>query len=157
MAIQGPVARTLGRSDPGVERTRAVTGLLAVVAGDVAIAVAAILGIVYVARGSAPAAQIAAILSSGFTAIGTMTTAYFGIKSISNTAANLAGPPTGSPAGGNHGQPMPSAGNQGQTTPGAGDQGPPAQGSGGQGEAGPATGDRGQPSPSPASPTGTNG
>jgi hypothetical protein len=77
-----------------------VTGLLAVVAGDVAIALAAILGIVYVARGSgtsSPSAQIAAILSSAFTAIGTMTTAYFGIKSMSNTANNLAGPPTGNP------------------------------------------------------------
>ena len=98
MAIQGPVSRASGRSDPGVERTRARTGLLAVVAGDVAIAIAAILGIVYTARGTAPGAQIAAILSSGFTAIGTMTTAYFGIKSMSNTAASLAGPPTGSPA-----------------------------------------------------------
>lgn len=94
MAIDGPTALA-GRSDPGVERTRAMTGLIAVVAGDVTIAVAAILGIVYASRSSAEAAEIAAILSSGFTAIGTMTTAYFGIKSISNTAANLAGPPTG--------------------------------------------------------------
>jgi hypothetical protein len=86
-------------SDPGVENTRAVTGLIAVVAGDVAIALAAILGIVYVSRGSGTSpgtSQVAAILSSAFTAIGTMTTAYFGIKSISNTAKNLAGPPTGS-------------------------------------------------------------
>jgi hypothetical protein len=98
MAIQGPAARTSGSSDPSVERYRAITGLLAVVAGDVAIAVAAILGIVYAARGSAATAQIAAILSSGFTAVGTMTTAYFGIKSMSNTAKNLAGPPTGNPA-----------------------------------------------------------
>jgi hypothetical protein len=102
MAIEGPASRTSttsGTSDPGVERIRAVTGLLAVIAGDVAIAVAAILGIVYTSRGSAPSAQIAAILSGGFTAIGTMTTAYFGIKSISNTAASLAGPPTGHPKG----------------------------------------------------------
>lgn len=65
-----------------------------------AIAVAAVLGVIYTSRGSAPTAQIAAILSGGFTAIGTMTTAYFGIKSISNTAASLAGPPTGRPTGG---------------------------------------------------------
>lgn len=34
--------------------------------------------------------QIVAILSGGFTAIGTMTTAYFGIKSISNATSNIA-------------------------------------------------------------------
>ena len=92
-------ARAGGTSDPGVERTRALTGLIAVVAGDVAIAVAAILGIVFATRGSVASSalpQVVAILSSGFTAIGTMTTAYFGIKSMSNTANNLAGPPTGS-------------------------------------------------------------
>ena len=37
MAIQLPAARAAGTSDPSVERTRAPTGLLAVVAGDVAI------------------------------------------------------------------------------------------------------------------------
>jgi hypothetical protein len=120
MAIQGPATRASGRSDPGVERTRARTGLLAVVAGDVAIAVAAVLGIVYTARGSAPAAQIAAILSSGFTAIGTMTTAYFGIKSMSNTAANLAGPPTGSSANVPATPPVVSPGPAASPAPGAG-------------------------------------
>jgi TRAP-type C4-dicarboxylate transport system permease small subunit len=87
-----------GTSDPSVEKTRAVTGLIAVVAGDVAIAIAAILGIIYAAResgASSTTTQIVAILSGGFTAIGTMTTAYFGIKSMANTANNLAGPPTG--------------------------------------------------------------
>jgi hypothetical protein len=95
-------ARAGGTSDPGVERTRAITGLAAVVAGDVAIALAAILGIVFATRGSIASSalpQVVAILSSGFTAIGTMTTAYFGIKSMSNTANNLAGPPTGSGSG----------------------------------------------------------
>jgi hypothetical protein len=95
-------ARASGTSDPGVERTRAITGLAAVVAGDVAIAVAAILGIVFATRGSVASSalpQVVAILSSGFTAIGTMTTAYFGIKSISNTASSLAGPPTGTASG----------------------------------------------------------
>ncbi|HEX6450253.1 MAG TPA: hypothetical protein VF060_12410 [Trebonia sp.] len=68
-----------------------MTGLLAVVAGDFAIAIAAVLGIIYVSRGSSAAStQIAAILSGGFTAIGTMTTAYFGIKSIANAASNIA-------------------------------------------------------------------
>jgi len=89
-----------GTSDPGVEKIRAWTGLAAVVAGDVAIALAAILGITHFASSGTGSSQvlpqIVAILSSAFTAIGTMTTAYFGIKSISNTAKNVAGPPTGS-------------------------------------------------------------
>jgi len=99
-----PAASSGGTSDPRVEKVRAWTGLYAVIAGDVAIAVAAILGITHFATG-APAntqilPQVVAILSSAFTAIGTMTTAYFGIKSMANTANNLAGPPTGTAAPG---------------------------------------------------------
>lgn len=90
----GAAAR--GASDAGVEKTRAWTGLIAVVVGDVAIALAAILGIVHFATSgtvSSPVLpQVVAILSSAFTAIGTMTTAYFGIKSISNTAKSVAAP-----------------------------------------------------------------
>ena len=86
-----------GTSDTGVEKVRAWAGLIAVVAGDLAIALAAILGIThFTSSGSSQAVpQIVAILSGAFTAISTMTTAYFGIKAISNTAKNLAGPPTG--------------------------------------------------------------
>jgi hypothetical protein len=97
-----PTASAGGTSDRGVERVRAWTGLFAVVAGDVAIALAAILGITHFATGgtvnSQILPQIVAILSSAFTAIGTMTTAYFGIKSMANTANNIAGPPTGTAA-----------------------------------------------------------
>jgi hypothetical protein len=99
MTSPEPPAQAPGSSEHSVEKTRAWTGLAAVVAGDVAIALAAILGIVYASKGaSAATAQIVAILSSGFTAIGTMTTAYFGIKSMSNTASSLA-KSTGRPAG----------------------------------------------------------
>jgi hypothetical protein len=91
-----------GTSDARVERVRAWTGLMAVVAGDVAIALAAILGITHFAASGTSSSQIlpqiVAILSSAFTAIGTMTTAYFGIKSMANTANNVAGPPTGTAA-----------------------------------------------------------
>jgi hypothetical protein len=93
-AESAAATRARGAPDDGVEKTRAWTGLIAVVVGDVTIALAAILGIVHFAAsgtGSSPdLAQIVAILSSAFTAIGTMTTAYFGIKSISNTAKNVA-------------------------------------------------------------------
>ena len=95
-----PAASSGGTSDPGVERVRAWTGLAAVIAGDTAIALAAILGIIHFANSGTGNSQIlpqvVAILSSAFTAIGTMTTAYFGIKSMANTANNIAGPPTGS-------------------------------------------------------------
>jgi len=89
-----------GAVSDSVDRTRSITGLLAVVGGDVAIAVAAILGILHFPPSGSQSSQFVAILSSAFTAIGTMTTAYFGIKSMSNTAQAL-GTPT--PPGGQNG------------------------------------------------------
>jgi hypothetical protein len=72
-------------TENAVQRTRAFTGLWVVVAGDVAIASAAIYGVIR--SGTAQnATQIVAILTSAFTAVGTMTTAYFGIRAASNTA-----------------------------------------------------------------------
>ena len=59
-------------------------------AGDVAIVLAAVWGVVKTS-GSANGSPIVAILTSAFTAIGTMTTAYFGIKSMSNTALGYSG------------------------------------------------------------------
>lgn len=82
-----------GDSASRVEQVRAWAGLMAVVAGDTAIAVAAILAVAHFAASGTPSQilpQVVAILSSAFTAIGTMTTAYFGIKAMSNTAKNLA-------------------------------------------------------------------
>ena len=62
-----------GTSASGVEKTRAWTGLCAVIAGDVAIALAAILGITHFAATSTANSQIlpqiVAILSSAFTAM----------------------------------------------------------------------------------------
>lgn len=80
---QGSVA--LG-TEAAVERTRAWTGLLAVVTGDVLIAGAAIAGVVAVQGANTSSEAIVSVLSSGFTAIGTLTTAYFGIKASANTA-----------------------------------------------------------------------
>lgn len=75
-------------SEEQVDRTRAWTGLLVVVGGDVAIAVAAVVALIKFAGSSANSnnAVIASILSSAFAAIGTMTTAYFGIRESANTA-----------------------------------------------------------------------
>lgn len=91
-AGSGSATKAGSDSASGVEKVRAWAGLIAVVAGDTAIAIAAILGITHFAAGANSASQIVAILSGAFTAIGTMTTAYFGIKAISNTAKNLAPP-----------------------------------------------------------------
>ena len=77
-------------SDNTVQRTRAWTGLWVVVAGDVAIAAAAVIGIWKTAGSTNSNSPMIAILASAFTAIGTMTTAYFGIKTASNTAQSFA-------------------------------------------------------------------
>jgi hypothetical protein len=88
------------RTDNDVQNTRAWTGLAVVVAGDVVIALAAIIAVVLISRHSTamPAvirpggssgldtSAMVSILSSAFTAIGTLTTAYFGIRAATNTA-----------------------------------------------------------------------
>jgi hypothetical protein len=80
---EGPMARgdlTMVR----VQIIRSWTGLLVVIFGDAAVASAAIWGIVK--AGSTENAQLVSILTSAFTAIVAMTTAYFGIRAASNTA-----------------------------------------------------------------------
>jgi hypothetical protein len=49
------------------------------------IAVAAILAVIKLNSG-ADTAQLVAILTAAFTAVSTMTTAYFGIRAVTNTA-----------------------------------------------------------------------
>ena len=68
-------------SGPVTERVRSLSGAAAVICGDIAITVAAVIG-----AGHASSAEAVGILSGAFTAMSTMTTAYFGIKGISNTA-----------------------------------------------------------------------
>jgi hypothetical protein len=72
-------------SADAVQRMRAITGLFVVVVGDVVIAVAAIVGLV-VLDSSHANSQAVAILTSAFTAISSLTTAYFGIRAATNTA-----------------------------------------------------------------------
>jgi hypothetical protein len=105
-------------SDNGVQRTRAWTGLWVVVGGDVAIAAAAIFAVWKVgsSSGSSYLTSMVAILTSAFTAIGTMTTAYFGIKTMSNTAQSFA--PAVNSAISN--MPGGQRGTGGQTGPGSG-------------------------------------
>ncbi|MEU6228378.1 hypothetical protein [Streptomyces sp. NPDC047042] len=71
----------------GLERSRALYGLLAVVTSNVAIAGVAIFG---VWRLHGDSAVIVGILTAAFTAVSTMTTAYLSIKAVSNTAKSIA-------------------------------------------------------------------
>ncbi|MEO3778738.1 hypothetical protein ABGB16_18175 [Micromonospora sp. B11E3] len=62
-----------------------MTGLLVVVLGDAAIVAASIIGLVSLDENTADS-QTVAILASAFTAITSITTAYFGIRAATNTA-----------------------------------------------------------------------
>jgi hypothetical protein len=70
-------------SQSQIERTRAWTSLLAVVVGDVAIALIAVWTMLSIGNNGS---LDAAILTSAFTAVTAATTAYFGIKATANTA-----------------------------------------------------------------------
>jgi hypothetical protein len=85
-AVDPDVAKSHDQAE--IEKRRATMGLCAVLASDVAIAVAAILGVLIIRHDSASTAAVVSILSSAFTAVGTLTTAYFGIKASANTAKN---------------------------------------------------------------------
>ncbi|MEU9743403.1 hypothetical protein AB0E12_29895 [Micromonospora chersina] len=76
---------TSAETPDNVQRARAVAGLLVVALGDLTIIAASIVGLVILDAASANA-QSVAILTSAFTAISTMTTAYFGIRAATNTA-----------------------------------------------------------------------
>lgn len=65
------------------EEVRSMAGLLAVLGSDGAISAAAVWGIGSVSKDSN---QVVALLTSAFTAMTAITTAYFGIKAVSNTA-----------------------------------------------------------------------
>lgn len=78
--------RARGKFNPtenAVQRTRAFTGLMVVLSGNALIAGAAVFGIWQFGTDTG---QTVAILSAAFTAIGTMTAAYFGIRAATNTA-----------------------------------------------------------------------
>jgi hypothetical protein len=121
-----PPSRSDNPSDNAVQRTRSWTGLWVIAVSDAVIAVAAIWGIVKTSSASASSSSVVAILTAAFTAIGTMTTAYFGIKSVTNTAQSYAAQ-SGAGQGG--------AGQGGAGQGGAG-QGGAGQGGAGQGGAG---------------------
>ena len=83
-----PAARREFELQLKVERARAWTGLLAVVTGDLVIMSATALALVLLRHSKTAdlAPPYTAVLTSAFTTIGTLTTAYFGIRAIQNTA-----------------------------------------------------------------------
>ncbi|MFI1075691.1 hypothetical protein [Streptomyces puniciscabiei] len=70
-----------------LEKDRARYGLLAVVVSNLAIAGVAIFG---VWRLDGDKSVIVGVLTAAFTAVSSMTTAYLGIKAVSNTAKSIA-------------------------------------------------------------------
>ncbi|QJS14457.1 hypothetical protein HKX69_18255 [Streptomyces argyrophyllae] len=73
--------------DTELEKDRARYGLLAVVVSNLAIAAVAVFG---VWRLDGDKAVIVGILTAAFTAVSGTTTAYLGIKAVSNTARSIA-------------------------------------------------------------------
>ncbi|MEU8029189.1 hypothetical protein AB0C13_11180 [Streptomyces sp. NPDC049099] len=74
-------------ADTQLEKVRARYGLLAVVVSNLAIVAVAIFG---VWRLDGDKSVIVGILTAAFTAMSGMTTAYLGIKAVSNTARSIA-------------------------------------------------------------------
>ncbi len=75
-----------GYPDDPVERTRAWTGLWVVVVGDLMIFGGALVAVLTLNSDGTAGTAVVSVMSSAFATIGTMTTAYFGIKSASSTA-----------------------------------------------------------------------
>src|ERR1700722_11624652 len=73
-----PASRSANPTDNAVQRTRSWTGMWVVLGGDAAIAVGAAVALWKISG------------SANEIAISTMTTAYFGIKTMSNTAQSFA-------------------------------------------------------------------
>ncbi|MER5913149.1 hypothetical protein ABT124_22300 [Streptomyces sp. NPDC001982] len=73
--------------DTELEKDRARYGLLAVVISNLAIAGVAIFGVWQLGGDKA---VIVGVLTAAFTAVSSMTTAYLGIKAVSNTARSIA-------------------------------------------------------------------
>ncbi|MEU3418674.1 hypothetical protein AB0F39_09030 [Streptomyces murinus] len=69
-----------------LEKDKAKFGLLAVMASNVAIVAVAVVG---VWRLKGDTSVIVGILTAAFTAVSSMTTAYLGIKAVSNTARSM--------------------------------------------------------------------
>ncbi|MFD4557818.1 hypothetical protein ACFWP5_26450 [Streptomyces sp. NPDC058469] len=75
-----------GIRDTDLEKVRARYGLLAVILSNVGITVVAMFGVWQL---NGDRAVIVGVLTSAFTAMASLTTAYLGIKAVSNTAQSM--------------------------------------------------------------------
>ncbi len=82
--MDGDQARAMQNVE--LEKNRARYGLLAVIISNLAIAGVAIFG---VWRLGGDKSVIVGVLTAAFTAVSSMTTAYLGIKAVSNTAKSI--------------------------------------------------------------------
>ncbi|MFF9021543.1 hypothetical protein [Streptomyces eurythermus] len=73
--------------DTDLEKIRARYGLFAVIVSNLAIAAVAIVGVWQL---DGDKGVIIGILTAAFTAVSSLTTAYLGIKAVSNTAQSIA-------------------------------------------------------------------
>lgn len=78
---------TRANPETQLETVRARYGLLAVMVSNLAITAAAIIG---VWRLDGDKSVMVGVLTAAFTAVSSMTTAYLGIKAVSNTAKSIA-------------------------------------------------------------------
>ncbi|WP_406457224.1 hypothetical protein OH768_25275 [Streptomyces sp. NBC_01622] len=85
-----------GVRNTDLEKVRARYGLLAVVGSNVAITAVAIFGVWQL---DGDRAVIVGVLSSAFTAMASLTTAYLGIKAVSNTAQSMSNKNVGTGSG----------------------------------------------------------
>ncbi|MFI1257164.1 hypothetical protein ACH4U6_25750 [Streptomyces netropsis] len=81
--------KSSGKGGHPLERVRSLAGLLAVLIGDAAIVAVVVWGVNEF--GDKDTAVLIGLLTAAFTAVSTMTTAYLGIKAVSNTAQVLSG------------------------------------------------------------------
>lgn len=78
-------------TDNDVQVVRARVGVTVVAVGDVVIVTVAIVATALMAAHNSSSASIVSVVTAAFTAIGTLTTAYFGIRATSNTAQAVTG------------------------------------------------------------------
>ncbi|MCS0601560.1 hypothetical protein NX794_10040 [Streptomyces sp. LP11] len=80
-------SRVGGADETALEKDRARYGLLAVVVSNLAVVAVAVFGVWQL---DGDKAVIVGVLTAAFTAVSSTTTAYLGIKAVSNTARSIA-------------------------------------------------------------------
>jgi len=83
--FRGGTGAAMGR-DVELEKDRARYGLLAVIVSNLAIAGTAVFGVWQL---DGDTSVIVGVLTAAFTAVSSTTTAYLGIKAVSNTARSI--------------------------------------------------------------------